>query len=114
MTGCRSQVRARLREVFDRVDTTGNGVVDIAEFRAAMDRLGKHLDGYMVAEICQALDVQNGLTFDQFCDIVDTEEVRIALCLFSKCHILFSETLNPTNPDSDIRNYLRMFSFPLY
>jgi len=57
--------------------------VNIAEFRAAMDTLGTHLDGRMVAEICQALDVRDGLTFDQFCDIVDTEEVRW-VCIGSK------------------------------
>ena len=58
------------------MDKEGDGFLNIAEFRAAMDSLGDHLDGAMVAEICDALGVHGSVSFDQFEDIVAAEAIR--------------------------------------
>eukprot|EP00892_Ulva_mutabilis_P012194 jgi/Ulvmu1/9347/UM050_0099.1 len=66
----------RLRAVFDRMDSDGDGSLNIAEFRAAMDSLDDHLDGAMVAEICDVLGLHGRVCFDQFEDIVAAEAIR--------------------------------------
>lgn len=66
----------RLRAVFDQMDRDGDGTLDIAEFRQAMDSLDDHLDGPMVAEICDVLGVHGRVCFDQFEDIVAAEAIR--------------------------------------
>lgn len=66
----------RLRAVFDQMDKDGDGALNIAEFRAAMDCLDDHLDGPMVVEICDALGLHGRVCFDQFEDIVAAEAIR--------------------------------------
>lgn len=58
------------------MDKDGDGALNIAEFRAAMDSLDDHLDGPMVAEICDALGLHGRVCFDQFEDIVAAEAIR--------------------------------------
>lgn len=66
----------RLREVFNKMDRNHDGVLNIAEFREAMDALDEHLNGAMVAEVCGALDIHGRVDFDQFRDIVEVECMR--------------------------------------
>jgi Ca2+-binding EF-hand superfamily protein len=70
----------RLREVFQKMDRNQDGVLNIAEFREAMDALGEHLSGAMVAEVCGALDIHGRVDFEQFRDIVEVE------CMRSRTH----------------------------
>jgi hypothetical protein len=66
----------RLAQTFNQMDKNQDGLLDIAEFRAAMDALGDHLDGPMVAEVCDAMNAHGSITFEQFEDILAAEAVR--------------------------------------
>lgn len=59
------------------MDRDGNGKLDIGELRAAMSAIGEQLDGPMVAEIVEAMGIQQGgVAFEDFREIVDAEAVR--------------------------------------
>lgn len=67
----------RLHAIFDQMDRNQDGKLDIGELRAAMDALGEHLDGPMVAEIVDAMGIQDGACdFETFREIVDAEALR--------------------------------------
>ena len=57
--------------MFDQMDHNGDGYLNIAEFREAMDALDDHLDGRTVAEICNALGINGRMEYDQFVDAVE-------------------------------------------
>ncbi|KAK9814695.1 hypothetical protein WJX72_010034 [[Myrmecia] bisecta] len=68
--------RERLIALFETADTNGDGVLNVAEFRAAMKSLGDELSGNSVAIIFDALDAHGNINVDQFITIVEAENVR--------------------------------------
>jgi Ca2+-binding EF-hand superfamily protein len=94
----------RLRQVFEKMDRNNDGYLNIGEFREAMDALGDHLDGAMVAKVCMAMDIHGRVDFRQFHDIVD-EELMLST---SRESLQLSRTLHKTS-DNDFKRWLHSY-----
>ena len=86
-------VRARMREAFTRLDTSGDGRLDATEFKVALRSLMQlDLPIEDCASIIHGVD-QNGdgtLDFDEFCQAVDMKlEQQAGALEFTKLSVLF-------------------------
>lgn len=86
-------VRARMREAFTRLDTSGDGRLDATEFKVALRSLMQlDLPIEDCASIIHGID-QNGdgtLDFDEFCQAVDMKlEQQAGALEFTKLSVLF-------------------------
>jgi hypothetical protein len=68
------------------MDRNGDGFLNIAEFREAMDTLGDHLDGPTVAEVCNALDIDGKMDYDQLEVRCSPGAADCAACATASCH----------------------------
>ncbi|KAK9809564.1 hypothetical protein WJX73_002464 [Symbiochloris irregularis] len=71
--GLPDYARDNLVALFEAMDADGNGKLNVAEFRAAMQQLGGNLSGDSVGTIFEAMGIYGFLTLDQFLDIVEVE-----------------------------------------
>jgi hypothetical protein len=91
-TPARDALRAVLAEVFNSHDFNKDGRMDVQEFRAAMRDMGDELSAKTVSTIFSAMDVHGWLTFNEFVQIVEAEEVR--------AHSRFAKGLRTLAPKS--------------
>lgn len=62
--------------LFRQMDRDQDGLIDTAEFRELMKKLGDELNGDTVSTIFNALEISCYLNLDQFLTIIEAEKVR--------------------------------------
>jgi Ca2+-binding EF-hand superfamily protein len=65
-----------LHSLFCEIDTNGDGMLSMTEFRQGMAMLGDELDENTVALIGDAMDIHGFINEQQFRDIVEAEQIN--------------------------------------